>query len=156
MAGLFDSYAEKFDQHLVQGLGYSTPQLLADEIRLALTTSKGGPAPQLHRCVDLGCGTGLPLCSPPNFRRIRTPQGSTPTPWARGLRDQIQKRALHCRFRHRKSFMHRVHSARRVIEAMVSGHGLRPWSRKGPDHGVGVDPSLLRIQNPSPHYIIIR
>ena len=22
-------------------------------------------------------------------------------------------------------------------------HGLRPWSRKGPDHGVGVDPSLL-------------
>ena len=23
-------------------------------------------------------------------------------------------------------------------------HGLRPWSRKGPDHGVGVDPSLLQ------------
>ena len=22
-------------------------------------------------------------------------------------------------------------------------HGLRPWSRKGPDHGVGLDPSLL-------------
>jgi predicted TPR repeat methyltransferase len=52
--GLFDDYAAKFDQHLVQSLGYKTPILLR----------------QLHdRCfpnfinyakvIDLGCGTGL-------------------------------------------------------------------------------------------------
>ena len=46
----------------------------------------------------------------------------------------------HPRSRHRKFFMHRVYSAQRGIETM----GLRPWSRKGPDHGVGVDPSLLK------------
>ena len=27
---------------------------------------------------------------------------------------------------------------------MVSDHGLRPWSRKGPDHGVGVDPEIVK------------
>ena len=27
-------------------------------------------------------------------------------------------------------------------------HGLRPWSWKGPDHGVGVDPSLLNLLTP--------
>ena len=61
-------------------------------------------------------------------------QGSTPTPWARGLRDQIQKGHS----RHRKSFIHRFYTAQRGIET-----GLGPWSRKGPDHGVGVDLSLL-------------
>ena len=47
-------------------------------------------------------------------------QGSTPTPWARGLQDQIQRR----RARDRKPFMHRVCSAQRGIETMVSDHGL--------------------------------
>ena len=31
---------------------------------------------------------------PRNFRTLSIKQGSTPTPWARGLRDQIQKWAL--------------------------------------------------------------
>ena len=63
-------------------------------------------------------------------------QGSTPTPWARGLRDRIQKRALQTQ----KSF--RVYSAQRGIETMVSDYG--------PDHGVGVDPSLLSIAPTAP------
>jgi predicted TPR repeat methyltransferase len=28
VAGLFDQYADHFDEHLVQKLGYKTPQLL--------------------------------------------------------------------------------------------------------------------------------
>ena len=51
-------------------------------------------------------------------------QGSTPTSWAWGLRDQIQKRCS----RHRKPFVHRVYSAQRGIETMVS-EGARPWGR---------------------------
>ena len=56
---------------------------------------------------------------------IFSKQGSTPTPWARRLQEQIQKG----RSRHRKSFMHRVYSARRGIETMVS-EGARPWGSR--------------------------
>ena len=56
-------------------------------------------------------------------------QGSTPTPWSRGLRDQISKNG---RFRPRISF---------ILGFSV----LRPWSQKGPDHGVGVDPETLNL-----------
>mmetsp|Transcript_56338 Transcript_56338/g.132059 ORF Transcript_56338/g.132059 Transcript_56338/m.132059 type:complete len:680 (-) Transcript_56338:40-2079(-) len=56
VAGLFDAYADKFDTHLVQQLGYSTPQLLTDEIRHDMAKCKGG---RFERCADLGCGTGL-------------------------------------------------------------------------------------------------
>ena len=59
---------------------------------------------------------------------------STPTLVRRVCETQSKKGCS----RHRKPFMHRVYSAQRGIETMV-----RPWSRKGPDHGVGVDPSLL-------------
>jgi predicted TPR repeat methyltransferase len=48
--GLFDSYADAFDQHLVERLGYRTPQLLA-----ALLP----PGDPLGAVLDLGCGTGL-------------------------------------------------------------------------------------------------
>jgi predicted TPR repeat methyltransferase len=48
--GLFDSYADTFDQHLVERLGYRTPQLLAALL----------PADEpLGDVLDLGCGTGL-------------------------------------------------------------------------------------------------
>ena len=47
-------------------------------------------------------------------------QGSTPTPWARGLRDQIQKWALQTQ----KTFVSRVFCAQRRTETMVSDHGL--------------------------------
>lgn len=55
VAQLFDSYADGFDEHLVQRLGYCAPQVLADGLhRLA-------PG-RFRHALDLGCGTGL--CAP--------------------------------------------------------------------------------------------
>ncbi|MFC2952591.1 methyltransferase domain-containing protein [Marinicaulis aureus] len=53
--GLFNSYAEDFDEALVERLGYATPQKLS-----AMVAEMGGVTP-LHfpRVLDLGCGTGL-------------------------------------------------------------------------------------------------
>ena len=50
---LFDDYAERFDKALVERLGYSVPERLADII--ASTSPNAGFA----HAVDLGCGTGL-------------------------------------------------------------------------------------------------
>ena len=50
----FDRYAERFDRHLVDQLGYATPALLRRELDLAT----GGPG-RFARALDLGCGTGL-------------------------------------------------------------------------------------------------
>ena len=52
---LFDQYANHFDQHLVEVLGYQTPAYLDDMLR------RVAPASDLAT-VDLGCGTGL--CAP--------------------------------------------------------------------------------------------
>ncbi|WP_026606477.1 class I SAM-dependent DNA methyltransferase [Methylocapsa acidiphila] len=50
--GLFDQYADRFDAHLVEKLGYRGPDLLAAALaRLGAT--------QFGHVVDLGCGTGL-------------------------------------------------------------------------------------------------
>src|SRR5262249_19843799 len=51
VSGLFDSYADHYDQHLLSKLGYCGPQLLREAL---------GPAaaPALD-ILDLGCGTGL-------------------------------------------------------------------------------------------------
>jgi predicted TPR repeat methyltransferase len=54
IADLFDTYAASFDQHLVDGLQYRTPKLLA-----ALVVESGAPARSSWCVVDLGCGTGL-------------------------------------------------------------------------------------------------
>lgn len=56
---LFDTYADEFDTHLTQQLGYTAPQRLAE--RLAALH----PAP-FDEAIDLGCGTGLcgPLLQP--------------------------------------------------------------------------------------------
>jgi len=54
---LFDKYADRFDQHLVEILEYRTPQALNDAIRRAL-----GDRPGRLDVIDLGCGTGL--CGP--------------------------------------------------------------------------------------------
>jgi predicted TPR repeat methyltransferase len=51
--GLFDSYAVKFDQSLVEQLKYNVPKLVAD---LVLKDQDGAP---LGSIMDLGCGTGL-------------------------------------------------------------------------------------------------
>lgn len=55
---LFDGYAEKFDEHLVQVLNYQAHRVLVDQL-----------APlgrRFARALDLGCGTGLcgPLARP--------------------------------------------------------------------------------------------
>jgi predicted TPR repeat methyltransferase len=50
----FDGYADGFDQHLVNKLGYRVPEHLAQALRDTL-----GPDPQTLAVLDLGCGTGL-------------------------------------------------------------------------------------------------
>ncbi|CAE7917861.1 unnamed protein product, partial [Symbiodinium sp. KB8] len=61
VAGLFDGYAERFDEHLVGALEYRTPELLAEELaHLKETLLAESPGSQpFTRCADLGCGTGL-------------------------------------------------------------------------------------------------
>jgi predicted TPR repeat methyltransferase len=56
---LFDGYAEQFDAHLVDVLGYRAPQTLVTH----LTALGRGP---YRSALDLGCGTGLcgPLVKP--------------------------------------------------------------------------------------------
>jgi predicted TPR repeat methyltransferase len=46
---LFDSYAEGFEEHLVEVLRYGAPALLADRL----------PEREWQSALDLGCGTGL-------------------------------------------------------------------------------------------------
>jgi predicted TPR repeat methyltransferase len=55
---LFDGYAEKFDEHLVEVLTYQAHRVLVDQLA-ALGRS-------FERALDLGCGTGLcgPLIKP--------------------------------------------------------------------------------------------
>lgn len=65
--GLFDQYAEGFDEHLVAVLRYQAPQRLVQLLREA----PGAPAAGLDSALDLGCGTGL--CGPllrPLVRRL--------------------------------------------------------------------------------------
>ena len=60
-----------------------------------------------HGC----CGQSLSLSLSLSLRSF-SKKGSTPTPWARGLRDQIQIRA-------RQRQIHSVYSAQRAIRTMV-------------------------------------
>lgn len=52
VAGLFDSYAAFFDDHLVRGMRYQLPKRVADLIR------EWNPSLRLN-VLDLGCGSGL-------------------------------------------------------------------------------------------------
>lgn len=54
IADLFDTYAPRFDKHLVEGLQYSVPRSLA-----ALVDAVASPGTRDWRVLDLGCGTGL-------------------------------------------------------------------------------------------------
>jgi predicted TPR repeat methyltransferase len=58
--GLFDGYADTFDTHLTQVLGYRTPWVLAEQI------AQAAPGRRFAAAADLGCGTGLmaPLLQP--------------------------------------------------------------------------------------------
>jgi predicted TPR repeat methyltransferase len=51
---LFDDFAERFDDSLVEGLQYKLPFLIKDLI-LKLHTTKS----KFEKVIDLGCGTGL-------------------------------------------------------------------------------------------------
>jgi len=57
VAGLFDSYADEFDRHLVGALRYQAHRQLVD----LLVAACGGDA-RFRSALDLGCGTGL--CGP--------------------------------------------------------------------------------------------
>ena len=57
VAGLFDSYADEFDSHLVGQLSYQAHRQLVD----LLIAAAGGDA-RFESALDLGCGTGL--CGP--------------------------------------------------------------------------------------------
>eukprot|EP00878_Enallax_costatus_P006555 GHUV01006873.1.p1 GENE.GHUV01006873.1~~GHUV01006873.1.p1 ORF type:complete len:349 (+),score=115.70 GHUV01006873.1:588-1634(+) len=66
VAGLFDQYADHFDQHLVEKLQYRTPSVLMACILEAAAAAAGQSSscqgtkhPRWPRCIDLGCGTGL-------------------------------------------------------------------------------------------------
>jgi len=52
VADLFDGYADKFDEHLVEGLQYKTPQIINDLLTSHVTKID-------NATLDLGCGTGL-------------------------------------------------------------------------------------------------
>ncbi|CAN0069432.1 unnamed protein product [Discosporangium mesarthrocarpum] len=62
IVGLYETYANNFDQHLTVSLGYKTPEVLRGALEATL------PGQRWLRCLDLGCGTGLsgeaikPLC----------------------------------------------------------------------------------------------
>ena len=50
----FDNYAERFDKHLVEDLGYRAPEQLNELVRKHLA-----PPKDKLKVLDLGCGTGL-------------------------------------------------------------------------------------------------
>ena len=50
---LFDQYADRFDTHLVEGLGYCGPAVIMAAL------GRVAPDRRFARALDLGCGTGL-------------------------------------------------------------------------------------------------
>jgi len=52
---VFDNYADRFDQHLVNDLDYKTPQELVSLVKQI----RGTPTAAEWDVLDLGCGTGL-------------------------------------------------------------------------------------------------
>ena len=57
VAGLFDSYADEFDSHLVGALRYQAHRQLVDQL-----VAPCGADARFRSALDLGCGTGL--CGP--------------------------------------------------------------------------------------------
>jgi predicted TPR repeat methyltransferase len=54
VAGIYDAYADHFEEHLAGRLQYRGPQYLLEGVRRVLE-----PAPRSLDILDLGCGTGL-------------------------------------------------------------------------------------------------
>lgn len=65
VSGLFDRYADLFDEHLIGKLDYRAPQLIVEAVRSL------DPGTDLN-VLDLGCGTGLcgPLLRPISRRLV--------------------------------------------------------------------------------------
>jgi predicted TPR repeat methyltransferase len=57
VARLFDQYAPRFEEHLVDGLGYRAPALLREGV--AEVCARTNRPMHFARALDLGCGTGL-------------------------------------------------------------------------------------------------
>jgi predicted TPR repeat methyltransferase len=57
VARLFDQYAPRFEEHLVDGLGYRAPALLRDAV--AEVCRRTDRSMRFAAALDLGCGTGL-------------------------------------------------------------------------------------------------
>jgi predicted TPR repeat methyltransferase len=57
VAALFDDYADRFDDHLVNALDYRAPEIIMEALRQVCGES-GRPF-RFARALDLGCGTGL-------------------------------------------------------------------------------------------------
>jgi predicted TPR repeat methyltransferase len=57
VAGLFDEYADRFDEHLQQHLRYNTPKEISEALRAVYAAQN--IQPQAFTLLDLGCGTGL-------------------------------------------------------------------------------------------------
>ena len=54
VASLFDGYASRFDTHLVDALGYSTPKSMREAVGRTIPNTR-----RFQHGLDLGCGTGL-------------------------------------------------------------------------------------------------
>ncbi|CAA9390002.1 MAG: hypothetical protein AVDCRST_MAG64-1141, partial [uncultured Phycisphaerae bacterium] len=59
---LFDRYADRFDQHLRETLGYRVPELIAAAVEQARAAAGQARPAEPMDVLDLGCGTGL--CGP--------------------------------------------------------------------------------------------
>jgi predicted TPR repeat methyltransferase len=57
VAGLFNEYADRFDEHLQQHLRYNTPNEISQALRSVYAELK--IEPKMLSLLDLGCGTGL-------------------------------------------------------------------------------------------------
>ena len=57
--GLYDGYAQKFDEHLLTKLAYQTPTLLCQALLLQTTKERTLSSVPFRNVCDLGCGTGL-------------------------------------------------------------------------------------------------
>ena len=68
--------------------------------------------------------------------RFNSANKGLPLPLGRGVCETKSKNG---RSRPRKPFISRGF----LRSEAFRDHGLRPWSRKGPDHGVGVDPETV-------------
>ena len=104
------------------------PRVLKDIPNFLAPTPAGGRPPAHPKISGPAKSFGLGSVFFPDFRKKKKDRG-LPLPLGRGVCETESKKG---RARDKKPFIHRVYSARREIETMVSDHGL------GKDFCVGV------------------